>query len=878
MNKHIALEFKNGPVCGEISVSNGRLFSGSIVNGEGTFTNGCFSVSSSGSCRIKINLDSVNISLGKEPTMVHVRIPKTPFTFFLRDVSTENPIFIPGYGVAVIPALDKRSYANIQKDIRKKGLQSIYQRIDQEPEESYENAAANTRKLESPIWLGISRDVRIFEVGMRHPMHVTDYIQPRFAGNGYFGPTEEGCECGRFGFVAGRGWGCSEEVSRWIEDNRLPIFHAERYDGNITYEQIFFVTLETSSLTANNIRGTHSLVADGLSSSSALNEEQREKYKGLLSNELKRSEETVLCCRIIARNNGQVPCYAFFKAIHPVFGSYGSPDKNTLDGKTGFGYLKDSGDVFAVSRLNSKPMPQQEIAILIKPGEHSIYEFFLPHQPIPESRAVTLAKRSMANCLKNCRDFWNAKLNVAAKIILPEKRIEEMIYAGILHTDIVSYGLEPNGSLDAANGAYSAVASETVRNIYFLDSMRLNRIAERCIEFFFTKQHKSGFIQTFEGYMLETGPVLWIIGEHYRLTHNEEWLEKIKDKIFKACKFIIKWRRENLRKELRGNGYGMMPGKVADPKDDERIFMLNGYMYLGLSRMAEIFEQSDPDQAKLFRQEADELKKDIRFAFFESLAKGPLIPLADGSWCPTSAPWVAPHGPKCLFSDDGDLCWSHGAMTVRDDILGPMHLVFQEVLAPEEQATTFLLNYHNELFYMNNVAFSEPYYSPHPNIHLKRGEVKAFLKSYYNTFASIADRETYSFWEHYFHVSPHKIGDEGQFLMQTRMMLYMEEGNTLLLLRGVPRAWLEDGKEIQLENIISYFGTISLQVVSKVKNKVIEASIQCDSDWAPENIEIRLPHPENRKAVSVEGGRYVAEKETVVVEDFHSIAKIKLNF
>ena len=45
-------------------------------------------------------------------------------------------------------------------------------------------------------------------------------------------------------------------------------------------------------------------------------------------------------------------------------------------------------------------------------------------------------------------------------------------------------------------------------------------------------------------------------------------------------------------------------------------------------------------------------------------------------------------------------------------------------------------------------------------IHLRRGEVKPFLKAYYNAVASLADRQTYTFWEHYFHASPHKTHEE----------------------------------------------------------------------------------------------------------------------
>jgi len=38
---------------------------------------------------------------------------------------------------------------------------------------------------------------------------------------------------------------------------------------------------------------------------------------------------------------------------------------------------------------------------------------------------------------------------------------------------------------------------------------------------------------------------------------------------------------------------------------------------------------------------------------------------------------------------------------------------------------------------------------------------------------------------------------------------------------------------------------------------VIEASIECRADREPRQVKFRLPHPEGRKAISAEGGRYL---------------------
>ncbi len=183
-----------------------------------------------------------------------------------------------------------------------------------------------------------------------------------------------------------------------------------------------------------------------------------------------------------------------------------------------------------------------------------------------------------------------------------------------------------------------------------------------------------------------------------------------------------------------------------------------------------------------------------------------------------------------------------------------------------------------ELFYQNNAAFSQPYYSRHDWIQAKLGLVKPFLKTYYNTFSALADRETYTFWEHLFHATPHKTHEEAWFLMETRWMLYLEAGSTLRLLNTIPRNWLEDGKTIEFMNVQSYFGPLSVKVNSKISNGYMEADIKCNSERNPKDVTIRLPHPNGKKAVQVSGGVYNPDTETVTIKSFNGVAHIRLEF
>src|SRR5690606_24797360 len=175
--------------------------------------------------------------------------------------------------------------------------------------------------------------------------------------------------------------------------------------------------------------------------------------------------------------------------------------------------------------------------------------------------------------------------------------------------------------------------------------------------------------------------------------------------------------------------------------------------------------------------------------------------------------------------------------------------------------------------------FSQPYYSRNNWLQAKLGMVKPFLNTYYHTMAAHADRETYTFWEHMYKVSPHKTHEEAWFLMETRWMLYMEEGDTLTLLKTIPREWMEDGKEIDLERVQSYFGPINLNVDSHIGKGYIEARINCeDIDRIPKAVHLRIPHPENKKPVNVIGGEYDSETETIIISSFDGEHDVRVEF
>lgn len=864
---------------GAITIRYGKLDNAQIRQGEGTVSGNTFKFTSGKDVSLALTFSGYKIYPGSEATLVSVHTLRYPFSFFLRDVNSEFPVFIPEYHVAVIPAQDRRTYKEVSADISDMQLKSKLELLEAQPEESFESASLLTRDQSCPTWLGLGRDVRTFS------MHYTltdapgeyEVIVPRQVSEA-IKLEEFGGRDAEYAFATGRGQGPVVNMVRRLEDGILPILHATMTDEDITYRSVCFVTLERSQLNMENNKGTHYLVADNYGFGHMFTAVQQkllaEKQKEEDSLRLKR-EQTVLWYRSTAVNNSAVPRYAWFKAPKPGRGWW-SGYSWIFEPETGFSFF-ENGNIFCISRLNGKPLSDEEIAVLLQPGEEAVFEFCLPHRPVSRWKATNISRQSFDDRYIECRQYWLQKLAAAPVIKLPEKRIEEMMYAGLLHLDLVAYGNEPGGTLAPTIGVYSPIGTESAPIIQYFSSMGWQDVARRSLMYFIEKQHQDGMIQNFGGYMVETGAALWTMGEYFRYTNDMEWLRAVTPALLKSSEFLLNWRKDNLKEALKGKGYGMISGKVADPEDDYHQFMLNAYAYLGLNRVAEMLENTDPENAKRISKEAEAWRQDIRTALFEAMAAAPVIPTGDGTWCPTVPPWTESTGPQALFVDPVN-CYSHGTFTTRDVLLGPLYLVFCEVIDPTEEAATMMLDYHNELFYQKNSVFSQPYYSRHAWLQLKMGLVKPFLETYYTTVSALADRETYTFWEHLYHASPHKTHEEGWFLMETRWMLYMEEGDTLKLMPGIPRRWLENGKEIVLENAASYFGKFSVHITSDLEEGIIRADVQCDPERKPGTIVLRIPHPEARKAVRVEGGTYDPLEETVTIDPFTGEGSVVLKY
>ena len=94
-----------------------------------------------------------------------------------------------------------------------------------------------------------------------------------------------------------------------------------------------------------------------------------------------------------------------------------------------------------------------------------------------------------------------------------------------------------------------------------------------------------------------------------------------------------------------------------------------------------------------------------------------------------------------------------------------------------------------------------------------------------------------------------------------------------------PAQDLADGQEIALEGVASYYGPLDVTVRSEIERGRMVARVRCrDVGRRPARVALRLPHPQGRRAVAVDGGRYDGLAETAWVEPFDGEIELVARF
>ena len=148
--------------------------------------------------------------------------------------------------------------------------------------------------------------------------------------------------------------------------------------------------------------------------------------------------------------------------------------------------------------------------------------------------------------------------------------------------------------------------------------------------------------------------------------------------------------------------------------------------------------------------------------------------------------------------------------------------------------------------------------NPEVDAYFRRDETEKFVGAFYSTLAGVLSWKTYIGRDHRAPYGGWYGPSADAFAARIlRMMLLQESGDTILLARGIPRAWLEDGKKISVKDAPTYFGPMAYEIRSKVADAAIETTLEPPTRNPPADMKIKLRfrHPEKLpiKDVTVDG-------------------------
>ena len=508
--------------------------------------------------------------------------------------------------------------------------------------------------------------------------------------------------------------------------------------------------------------------------------------------------------------------------------------------------------------------------------------------------------------------YWQERVAGAAEIVTPDLDITDFHRAHLTHVLIND---DQEAGTDRLIGrvssfGYGNFSNEAIMQIMELDRRGLHGEARRHLATYLHYQGTVGLPGTYQGkdgvfygsggyeqggYNQHHGWVLWGLAEHYRFTGDRAWLMEIAPGLIAGCEWVIRERQATKRTDAGGRRaleHGFLPaGALEDVTDFCYWLSTNALTYRGLvAAAAALSEAGHPEGERLVR-EAAAYRDDLGAGFREAMVRSPVVRLRDGTY--------VPHHPSRLYWRGRDFGW------IREVLEGSVNLA-TTVLDPHCQEAAWILKdyednryldapYNYPLDHFDGQWFSRGGFSMQPNLlyfpppYLFRDQVEHFLRAFFNGFAACWRADIRAMTEHPLPTladwagDHFKSSDEAMVAMWLRMMFIQEEGDTLYLGRGLPRAWLGSREGVAIHRAATYFGPMSMTMRAREHGERIIAEIDPPTRRMPEQVVLRFRHADKARLTQVSvNGRPVdtfdAEKEWVVLPGLVEPATVEAHF
>lgn len=500
--------------------------------------------------------------------------------------------------------------------------------------------------------------------------------------------------------------------------------------------------------------------------------------------------------------------------------------------------------------------------------------------------------------------YWEERLERGMIVDVPDKAIMDFYKANLWH-NVITTDRDPDTGLynqGVGTVVYRVFANETVMIARSMDMRGEHVEARRFIEPMLHYQgHEplKGRFSTQEGafhsagdythgeYAMNHGFVLWGVADHYLMTRDRAYLERVAPQLIKGCDFLINERRSTMGKPGadRPQTHGLAPASsLEDVVEYQYWFAPNAYFCLGMKRVGQALADIGHPEAERIAAEAEKYRQDIEKNMREAATVSAAARLRDG--------YYVPYVSSRVFH------WRHLTEGwIREALYPSLQLATAEVVSPEDALITWMLDELEDNIYFSwqsgyNVEDYEqtwferggvtlqPCLVDSTTIYMARDEMKAAMRAFWNTYALsiFPDVNCFTEWAKALGVPAgplYKTSDESRFVMWLRQLMIWEDGDRLWFGRATPKEWLEDGKTVRIERAATVFGTAGLAIHSEIAAGRIAATVQIPTRTPPKEVWLRLRHPAGLEPTQVYVNNRPLGKDSIIGQDIRLVPEVE---
>lgn len=526
----------------------------------------------------------------------------------------------------------------------------------------------------------------------------------------------------------------------------------------------------------------------------------------------------------------------------------------------------------------------------LAPGQKGSVFLKIPYAPDVQNLVRVATSSDFDSAHRRIREFWLGLLDRGMKIDTPEARVNNVWRALLLQNFILADGQRfTYGSGLWYNESYFPVENGFGGNIFGLYGFAdyANSLLPYCVPVS-VKPDLAG-----RKYQNRRGLPLHHLFENYRISQKTDLFEQYKEDLYRVAEEIIRDRHSTMTEQ---NGskplhWGLLPPDkpgVDAIASTQTVYVPahNITSCQGLQDFGEFLIRTgiDPERGRRYRAEAKEYRRTILESTERSAiripGRPPFVDLQTLYFRETPDYGPEPYDNLALGRLQGTYYHYWADMQFRFNFFNPFDRVGQWIADYVAERGGFVLGCTrarprpSEPYGWINNVYNAGYYE----YRLRSGRRDEFLLGLYARLAFGMSRHVY-------------VGSEGspfigyntrnggfvsadysfpnsaanaETLAIIRSMLVLEElhdnveTGDIYVMKGVPRAWLEDGKTIRVTNAPTYFGPLSVVVSSQIKRNIITVNIQPPERDRYRSIIVTLVHPRGAaiRKVTVNGAEH----------------------